>query len=65
MEAVLGTNLEEPRVYREAKAEGEQIGELKGKLASVPLLLKAGLTVEQIAEQLDLELAVVQKAAQQ
>ncbi|MGB7414329.1 MAG: Rpn family recombination-promoting nuclease/putative transposase [Thermosynechococcaceae cyanobacterium] len=69
VEAMLGVNLEETRVYREAKAEGEQIGEergeQKGKLATVPLLLKAGLTVEQIAEQLGLELAVVQKAAHQ
>lgn len=62
---MLDINLEESRVYREAKAEGKQIGELKGKLASVPLLLKAGLTVEQIAEQLGLKIAAVQKAAQQ
>jgi predicted transposase/invertase (TIGR01784 family) len=65
VETMLGVNLEETRVYREAKAEGEQIGEVKGKLATVPLLLKAGLTIEQIAEQLEIELAAVQKAAQQ
>ncbi|MGF1604107.1 MAG: Rpn family recombination-promoting nuclease/putative transposase [Thermosynechococcaceae cyanobacterium] len=61
VEAMLGVNLEDTRVYREAKAEGKQ----EGKLAAVPLLIEAGLSVEQIAEQLDLELAVVQKAAQQ
>lgn len=65
---MLGINLEETRVYREAKAEGEQIGEKrgekKGKLATVPILLKAGLTIEEIAEQLDLDLAIVRDAAQ-
>lgn len=61
VEAMLGISLEETRVYREAKAEGEQ----KGKLAAVPLLINAGLSVEQIAEQLGLELAIVQQAAQQ
>ena len=60
VEAMLGVNLEETRVYQEAKAEGEQ----KGKLASVPLLLKAGFTEEQIAEQLSLDLNIVQEAAQ-
>ena len=49
---MLGKTLEETRVYREAKAEGEQIGEVKGKMATVPLLLKAGLMVEEIAEKL-------------
>jgi predicted transposase YdaD len=43
VEAMLGVNLEETRVYQEAKAEGEQIGEergeQKGKLAAVPLLI--------------------------
>lgn len=65
---MLGINLEETRVYREAKAEGEQIGEKrgkkKGKLATVPILLKAGLMIEEIAEQLDLDLAIVRDAAQ-
>jgi predicted transposase/invertase (TIGR01784 family) len=69
VEAMLGVNLEETRVYREAKAEGEQIGEergeQKGKLAAVSLLINAGLSAEQIAEQLGIELAAVQKAAQQ
>lgn len=64
VEAMLGVNLEETRVYREAKAEGEQIGEVKGKLATVPLLQQAGLTVEEIAEKLGLDLTIVREAAQ-
>lgn len=63
VEAMLGVNLEETRVYREAKAEGEQIGEVKGKLATVPLLQQAGLTVEEIAEKLGLDLTIVREAA--
>lgn len=63
VEAMLGVNLEETRVYREAKAEGEQIGEVKGKLATVPLLQQAGLTVEEIAEKLGLDLTIVRDAA--
>lgn len=61
---MLGKTLEETRVYREAKAEGEQIGEVKGKMATVPLLLKAGLMVEEIAEKLGLDLTIVREAAQ-
>jgi predicted transposase YdaD len=34
-------------------------------LAAVPLLLKAGLTVEQIAEQLDIDIEAVRQAGQQ
>lgn len=65
VEAMLGINLQETRVYQDAKAEGEQQGELKGKLAAVPLLLKAGVSVEKIAEELGLAVAQVERIAQQ
>ena len=65
VEAMLGINLQETRVYQDAKAEGEQQGELKGKLAAVPLLLKAGVSVEKIAEELGLSVAQVERIAQQ
>ncbi|AUB37311.1 putative transposase YdaD [Nostoc flagelliforme CCNUN1] len=53
--------LEQTRIYQEAKAEGrEEI--LK---ATVPLLLKTGMSVEQIAQQLNVDLESVQSAAQQ
>lgn len=53
-------DLKQTRVYRDALEEGRQ----EGKLETVPLLLKAGLTVEQIAEQLQLDLAAVQQVAE-
>ncbi|KJH73503.1 hypothetical protein [Aliterella atlantica] len=46
------------RVYQEAYAEGEQ----KAKLETVPRLLKMELTVEQVAEALNLDIEVVQQA---
>jgi predicted transposase YdaD len=61
VEAMLGLTLEETRVYREAKAEGrEEI--LK---AAVPLLLKTGMSIEQIAQQLNVDVEAVRLAAQQ
>jgi predicted transposase/invertase (TIGR01784 family) len=60
VEAMLGLTLEQTRVYQDAKAEGrEEI--LK---AAVPLLLKTGMSVEQIAEQLKVEVEAVRMAAQ-
>lgn len=61
VEAMLGLTLEETRVYREAKAEGrEEI--LK---AVVPLLLKTGMSIEQIAQELNVDVEAVRLAAQQ
>jgi predicted transposase/invertase (TIGR01784 family) len=57
VEAMLGLKLEETRIYQEAKEEG--------KLAAVPLLLKAGVSVEKIAEELGLEVEQIQRIAQQ
>ncbi|MGI8499517.1 MAG: Rpn family recombination-promoting nuclease/putative transposase [Hassallia sp.] len=57
--------LKQTRVYQEALEEGRTEGRTQGKLAAVPLLLKAGLTVKQIAEQLDIDLEAVRQAAQQ
>jgi len=51
------SDLKQSKVYQEAKEEG--------KLETVPLLLQLGLTVEQIAERLDVKLETVKKAAQQ
>jgi predicted transposase/invertase (TIGR01784 family) len=68
VEAMLGINLEETRIYQEARAEGELIGEqrgeLRGKLVAIPLLVKSGISPEKIAEQLELDLDVVQQAIQ-
>lgn len=50
------------RVYQEAYAEGEQKGSLVAKLAAIPRLLELGLTVEQVAQAVDLDIEVVKKA---
>lgn len=64
---MLGLNLEETRVCQEAKAEGEQIGKQQGKLEAkletVPRLLDAGLSVEKIAEILELSVDQVEQSA--
>ncbi len=57
--------LKQTRVYQEALEEGREEGLRAGKLAAVPLLLKAGLTVEQIAEQLDIDIEAVRQVEQQ
>ncbi|NJO79717.1 MAG: Rpn family recombination-promoting nuclease/putative transposase [Cyanobacteria bacterium RM1_2_2] len=64
VEAMLGVNLEETRVYREAKEEGRQEGERLGKLQLVPLLQDMGMTVEQIAERTGLSLESIRQALQ-
>jgi predicted transposase/invertase (TIGR01784 family) len=76
IEAMLGLgDLKKTKFYQEAYQEGEQEGELKGKqegeqigamkakLEAVPELLKAGLTLEQIASALKLPLEVIQQAS--
>ncbi len=60
VEAMLGLDaIRNTRVYQEAKEEGK----IEGKLESVPELLKLGLSFEQIAEALKLDIDVVRQAA--
>jgi predicted transposase/invertase (TIGR01784 family) len=67
------SDLKNTRVYQEAleegreegRQEGRQEGNLQGKLASVPLMLSLGATVEQIAEALGLDVEQVRQVAQQ
>lgn len=60
VEAMLGLDLiKNTRVYQEAQQEGR----LQGKLETVPRFLKMGLTLEQVAEALDLDIEVVRQAA--
>lgn len=73
MLGLTGTILEEPRVYREAKEEGLQQGLQQGRQegrqegqqevlpVTVPLLLQAGLTVEQIAQQTGIDLVIIRQ----
>jgi predicted transposase/invertase (TIGR01784 family) len=66
IEAMFGlSELKQTRVYQEAREEGEQEGRFEAKLEAVPKLLALGLTVEQIAQALDLDVAQVKQAEQQ
>ncbi len=59
------SELKQTRFYQEAFQEGIEKGieegELKGKLKAVPAMLAAGLTVEQVAEALDLSVQEVRQ----
>jgi predicted transposase/invertase (TIGR01784 family) len=59
-EATKREGLEEGR--QEGKQEGKREGKLEAKLESIPRLLALGLTVEQIAQALDLDLEQVRQA---
>ncbi|BAZ00946.1 hypothetical protein NIES37_49440 [Tolypothrix tenuis PCC 7101] len=66
IEAMFGlSELKQTRVYQEAEQEGKQKGRLEAKLEAIPKFLALGLTVEQIAQALDLDIAQVQQVAQQ
>jgi predicted transposase/invertase (TIGR01784 family) len=54
------SELKQTRVYQEGKQEGKQ----EAKLEAIPKLLALGLTVEQIAQALDLDVTQVQQVAQ-
>ncbi len=66
MLGLTGTTLEETRVYRDAKEEGRQEGRQEGQqevvAVTVPLLFQAGLTIEQIAQQTGIDLAIIRQA---
>ena len=80
VEAMLGITLEQTRFYQDAKAEGREEGRQEGReegreqgreeqkaemlKVTVPLLLKTGMSVEQIAQQLHVDVEAVQQAAQ-
>jgi predicted transposase/invertase (TIGR01784 family) len=49
--------LKETRVYQEAKEEGK----LETKLKMIPIFLELGLTIQQIAERLELDMEEVRK----
>jgi predicted transposase/invertase (TIGR01784 family) len=57
------SELRQTRVFQEALEEGRQEGEIIGKLASVPLLLRAGVNPEEIAASLGLSLEQVLEVA--
>ncbi|NJM73922.1 MAG: Rpn family recombination-promoting nuclease/putative transposase [Scytonema sp. RU_4_4] len=70
IEAMFGlSELKQTRFYQEAFEEGKQEGKQEGarqeKFRTVPLLLRVGLTVEEVARELELTVEEVQQAAQQ
>ncbi|OCQ97771.1 hypothetical protein BCD64_06650 [Nostoc sp. MBR 210] len=62
---MLGLTLAETRVYQEAKAEGREEQKAEILKAAVPLLLKTGISIEQIAQQLKVDVESVRVAAQE
>jgi len=51
--------MRESVIYQDILEEGREEGELSAKLTSIPRLLFLGLSVEQIAQALDLEIEQV------
>ncbi len=68
VEAMLGIDLEQTRVYQEAKAEGRQEGRQEGRealqLELVLRMLARGMTQQEVADLLGLTLAQVRQIAQ-
>ena len=69
VEQMLGlSELKQTRVYQEALAEGRQEGRQEGErriqLQAVPKLLAFGLSVEQVAQALGLDVETVRQLAQ-
>lgn len=65
IEAMLGLNeLKQSRVYQEALEEGKQEGKQEAKLEAIPRMVQFGLSVEAIAQLLDLPLDIVQQVVQ-
>ncbi|MBN3940354.1 MAG: hypothetical protein V7L21_33975 [Nostoc sp.] len=62
---MLGLTLEQTRVYQEAKAEGREERKTEMLKLTVSLLLKTGMSMEQIAQHLNVDIETVQFAAQQ
>ncbi|MEH2442273.1 hypothetical protein [Nostoc sp.] len=56
------SELKQTPVYQEAQEEGIQEGRFEAKLEAVLKLLAVGLSVEQISQALDLDVAQVQQA---
>ncbi|MBC6431008.1 aspartate aminotransferase [Nostoc sp. HG1] len=70
---MLGVKLEETRVYQEAKQEGLELGIQRGlelgreqvKLELVPQFLARGMSIEEVAQLLDLTIEQVRLAIEQ
>ncbi len=64
IEAMLGlSELKKTKVYQEAFAEGKEEGKVEANLKAVSNMITLGLTLETIAEYLDLPLEAIQRLA--
>ncbi len=57
------SDFKKTRFYQETYAEGKMEGKAEAKVSSIPNLIKLGLTVEQIAQALELDLETVKNIA--
>ena len=57
------SELKKTKVYQEAFAEGKDEGKAEGNLKAISNMIRLGLTLETIAEYLDLPLEEVQRLA--
>jgi predicted transposase/invertase (TIGR01784 family) len=63
IETMLNLNLlKDTRVYQEAKAEGEEEGEIKAKLKILPKLVQRGMSIQEIATILELDTDTIRNA---
>ncbi len=58
------SDLKQTRVYQEGKEEGKEEGARQEKLRMIPLLLKLGLSLEEVAKELCFSVEEVQQAIQ-
>ncbi|MEA5502157.1 hypothetical protein VB735_03345 [Halotia wernerae UHCC 0503] len=58
------SDLKQTRVYQEGKEEGRQEGARQEKLRMIPVLLRLGLSSEEISKELGLSVEEVQQAIQ-
>ena len=58
------SDLQQTRVYQEAKQEGKQEGARQEKFRMIPLLFKLGLNFEEIGKELGLSIEEVQQELQ-
>jgi len=65
LEAMFGLDeLKQTQYFQDVANEAKQEGKQEGKYETIPLLLRLGLSVEQIAAELGLELEAVRRVAQ-
>ncbi|MEH2023063.1 aspartate aminotransferase [Nostoc sp.] len=62
---MLGVKLEETRVYQEAKQEGQKEGREELKLELVPQFLARGMSMQDVAQLLNLTIEQVRLASEQ